>query len=522
MRPSMPASIRPCTRSFLVALACAALGAGSLAAAAAPSAIPARPEQLRFGALDFEVPNAEALRHELPGGVVLYVVPDRSLPLVNVVLNFRTGAYREPAEKPGLASFTASLMRLGGTASRTPAEFDEAADFLAAQIGSSAGDTGARASLNVLTSSLGPGLDLLFDMLRNPRFDAERLAVEQGKAIEAMKQRNDDADDIRNREWGWLINGREHFSSRRATAAQVESITRDDLAAFHRRTWGAQNFVAAISGDVDPQAIAAELGKRLAGWQAAEAAPWPPPGPRHEIRPGLYRVEKEIPQGKVRLGHRSIQVADWSSPEIYALEVMNDILGGGGFSSRMMRRVRSDEGLAYGAGSSFGFGVFWPGMFSVAYASKNPTVAYAMEIVLEELDKIRTAPPTAEELRVSKSSFIETFPRSFETAAEVAGTYAGDELIGRPHSYWYDYRARIEAVTGEQVLAAAQKYLKPDQLVALVVGKWSEIAPGDPEGRAKMDQFFGGKVEVLPLRDPLTLEPIEPGASGAAGAAGGD
>ena len=137
----------------------------------------------------------------------------------------------------------------------------------------------------------------------------------------------------------------------------------------------AASSTTAVSGDVDPQAIAAELGRRLAGWQAAEAAPWPPPGPRHELRPGLYRVEKEIPQGKVRMGHRSIQVADWPSPEIYALEVMNDILGGGGFSSRMMRRVRSDEGLAYGAGTTFGFGVFWPGTFTVGYASKNPTVA---------------------------------------------------------------------------------------------------------------------------------------------------
>ncbi len=500
MRRAVPSFVRVAVLLVTVFLA----PSGPLAG----ETIPARPEQLTFGPLAFEVPKAESMRYTLPGGVVVYVAPDRSLPLVSIVLNLRTGAFREPAGKPGLAALTASLMRLGGTATRTPEQFDESADFVAAQIGSSAGDTGARATLNVLTSALEPGLDLLFDMLRNPRFDEGRLSVEKGKALEAMKQRNDDADDILRREWSWLVNGREHFTSRSASAAELESISRADLVELHRRTWGPEKLVIAVSGDVDPKAIVAMFGKRLAGWTVVERAPWPPKGPEHQLRPGLYQVEKEIPQGKMRFGHRSIQVTDWSSPELYALEVMNDIFGGGGFTSRLMQKVRSNEGLAYGIGSRYGVGTFWPGTFLVGFESKNPTVAYAAKIALEELDWIRREPVSDEELRVSKASFIETFPRSFETAAAIAGTFANDELIGRPHSYWYDYTKQIESVTPERVLAAAKRNLRPEDLVALIVGKWAEIAPGDPEGRAKMEQLFGGKVEVLPLRDPLTLEPI--------------
>jgi predicted Zn-dependent peptidase len=495
-------------RIALVVLAAFPVPSLAAPAAAPPAAIPPRPEQLTYGPLSFEIPQAEKLRYTLKNGVVLYVVPDHSLPLVNVVLNFRTGAFRESAQKPGLAAMTASLMRLGGTATRTPEQFDEAADFIAAQIGSSAGNTGARASFNVMTASLGPGLDLLFDMLRNPRFDEERLSVEKGKSLEAMKQRNDDADDILSREWSWLVSGRDHFSSRRATAAELDSITRADLADFHRRTWGPEHLVVAVSGDVEPKAIVAELGRRLAGWKAAETSPWPPPGPSFEMSPGLYRAEKEIPQGKIRIGHKSIQVTDWADPELYALEVMNDILGSGGFTSRLMKVVRSNEGLAYGISSDFGFGIFWPATFAVGYESKNPTVAYAMKLALAEVEKMKRELVTAEELATSKASFIETFPRSFETAAAVAATYANDELIGRPHAYWYQYRVRIEAVTAERVLAAARKYLAPDRLTGLVVGKWSEIAPGDPGGHAKMEQLFGGKVTELPLRDPLTLEPV--------------
>ncbi|MGE0639649.1 MAG: M16 family metallopeptidase [Thermoanaerobaculia bacterium] len=469
--------------------------------------IPERPEELAYGPLRFEVPDASGFRHELPGGIVAYVVPDRSLPLVSVVLHLRTGAFRESAAQPGVASMTASLMRVGGTAERTPEEFDERADFLAAQIGSSAGDTGARVSLNVLSTSLDDGLDLLFEMLRTPRFDDSRLAIEKSKALEAMKQRNDDAGDIQTREWSWLMYGRDHFSSRRATAAQLGSITRADLVDFHRRTYGAEEMVIAVSGDVDAKAIVANLSRRLRGFRAGERAPWPPPASDYRPTPGLYHVEKDIPQGKVSIGHRSIRVTDWSNPELAALDVMNDILGGGGFTSRLVKRIRSDEGLAYGAGSNYGLGVFWPGVFGMGYASKNPTVAYAMEILLEEVDRIRREPVTAEELAIARSSAIDTFPRAFESAAQIAGTFAQDELIGRPHSYWTGYRARIGAVTAADVLAVAQKYLHPDELVTLVVGKWSEIAPGDPEGRATMEQFAGGKVEHLPLRDPLTLQP---------------
>ncbi len=471
--------------------------------------VPARPEKLTYKPFEFDAPDGDKYRHALPGGVVVYVVEDHSLPLVKLQATFRTGAFREGAGETGLAAMTASMMRQGGTAKLTPEEFDQKADFLAAMIGSSAGATSATASLDVITPALDPGLDLLFDMLRNPRFDEARLAVQKSTVLEEMKQRNDDAGDIADREWDFLSRGERHYASRRMTQASLESITREKLIAFHRRTWGPEHLVVAVSGDVDRAKILADLGRRLAGWRAGEPeAPWPPPGPEHTPPPGLYHVEKDIPQGKVTLGELGIQWKNYADPEPYALTVMNDILGGGGFTARLMKRVRSDEGLAYGAYSQFGIGTFWPGLFEIGFASKNPTVALATKIVLEEVEKIRTGLVSEEELRVSKRSFIDTFPRTFESPAATARTFAADEVIGRPHSYWQEYRRRIEAVSAENVRAAAVKYLDTSRLAMLVVGKWSEIAPGDAGGRAKMAELFGGEVRHLPLRDPLTLVPL--------------
>lgn len=506
----MPARRVPRVLQALAAVTALAVGSAqpALAAGAKPApAIPPRPEQLAYAPLKFEVPDAASYRHELAGGVVAYVVPDHSLPLVKVSLNFRTGAFREAPGKPGVAALAATMLRQGGTERMTPEQFDQRADFLAANLTSSASATGATVALDVLSSALDDGLGLLFDLVRTPRFDAARLAVEKGKLLEAMKQRNDDAGDIRDREWDWLMYGADHYSSRRLTEAGLAAIDRQDLVDFHRRTYGPEGLVIAISGDVEPDAILARIGQGLAGWSAAESAPWPPAGPAFEPRPGLYQVEKDIPQGKVVIGHRSVQWHDFADPEMYALMVMNDIYGGHGFTARLMKRVRSDEGLAYGAYSDYDLGFFWPSSFDISFASKNETVAYAAAIALEELGKMRAQPVTAEELEVSKASFIDSFPRSFESPARVARLFAADEILGRPHDYWTRFRERIRAVTAAQVQAAAQKYLHPDQLVMLVVGKWSEIEPGDPQGRAKMAQFFGGEVTRLPLRDPLTLEP---------------
>jgi len=495
-------------RTRRLAVAAAAFLAALPALAAGP--IPARPEELAYGPLRFEVPDRASYRHELANGIVAYVVPDHALPLVTVSLNVRTGSWLDPADKPGVAGLTARLLRVGGTESLTPEEFDERADFLAAGVGASAGDTGSSASLNVLTSALDEGLDLLFDMLRNPRFDAERLEIEKGKVLESLKQRNDDADSILGREWGWLLYGPGHVGSRKITAAELESIGRDDLVDFHRRTWGSQGLVLAISGDVEPETILPELERRLAGWTAEAPGDWPPTAPEFTPTPGLFHAEKDIPQGKVVLGHRTGVLDDWSNPDLAPLRVMNDILGGGGFTSRLVKRVRSDEGLAYGAWSSFGLGNYWSGAMSAGYASKNETVALALSIVLEEIDRIRREPASDEELRISKASFVETFPRAFESAAQIAGTFAADEILGRPASYWTDYRDRVQAVTADDVLRVAKAYLHPDELVMLVVGKWEEIAPGDPAGRASMAQFAGGEVAHLPTRDPLTLEPVDP------------
>jgi predicted Zn-dependent peptidase len=495
---------RPVALGVLLGLVGGLLAAG--ARARATDEIPGNPRELTFEGLVFEVPRAEPLRHEV-AGVPVYIVEDRALPLVDVSIQLRIGSFLDPVDKVGVASLAGALMRRGGAGALSARDFDRQADQLAADLGTSIGGTQGRAAMNCLTSVLDACLDLLFDMMKAPRFEAERLALEKENLLEQLEQRNDQPPSIANREWQWLLYGDEHFSSRLITGETLEAITREDLVALHRDYWRPENMVIAVSGDVDTQAMLAKLAARFADWPAGgKTVPWPPPKPTFVPEPGLYVYDKDIPQGRVHIGHLGLERTDWESQENAALAVANDILGGGGFTSRLVKRIRSDEGLAYSAGSAFVIGTYWPGTFEMQFQSKSETVAFAAKIALEEMARLRREPVSEEELRTAQASFIDTFPGNFDSSNTTVNLFASDELLGRPHSYWYGYRERLRAVDQKQILDVAQKYLHPDHLVFLIVGDWDAISQRADE-RASIDDLEAGAAQLLPERDPVSLVP---------------
>lgn len=468
-------------------------------------AIPPHPDQIKFPELRFEPPKAADYRRELPGGVTVYFAPSHELPLIDVTFTFPGGDYLDPPGKVGLARATASMMRRGGTTTISPEPFDEELDYLAANASVNAGLIRSGASLNCLASNFEQAFALFIDMVRHPGFDQERLDLYQKEVIENLKQRNDDAQDISQREWAALIYGPDHFEATEPTAAGISSIARADLEAMHARIFHPGNLVIAVSGDFDEPAMMAQLKKALEGWTAGPAAP-PPPEPVALVQPGVYHVEKDIPQGRVAIGKRSIARDD---PDWFAVQVMNRILGGGGFTSRIVSKVRSDEGLAYSAGSRVSTPVDYPGDFTASFQSKSATVALAAKIIMEEIERIRAEAVEADELELAKSAFIETFPRRFESKSGMLSVFVDDQLTGRPADFWQKYRDRVRAVSAQDVQRAAQAHLDPSQMAILVVGEWDDIVEGDLEKRASMADFYGGSVNHLPMRDPLTLEPME-------------
>jgi zinc protease len=484
-------------------------------APAAPSAapanagsIPGRPEQLVYPPLTFEAPRAADYRRTLSDGTVVFMAPNTEFPLISLSVTCMGGANLDPADRVGLASMTGSMMRRGGAGALGASEFDETLDFMATNMGVRVGEWNSSASLDCLASNFDESLKLFVDMLRNPGFDAARFKVAMDEAMEGLKQRNDSADSIIDREWGMMFWGTDHHAGRQPTGATLAAITQSDMREMAARIFHPGNMIVSVTGDFEPDAMAKKLEQALAGWPRGERNA-PPSAPKTDPAPGLYIAEKDIPQGKVYIGMRSIER---DNPDAIPYFVMNDILGGGGFSSRIMQRVRSDEGLAYSAGSRFAPDPFYAGSFRAGFQSKSPTVALAIKLIMDEISRIRTEPVSAEELEVAKASLIETFPQRFASKPAMLGVFVTDEWTNRPEGYWETFRDRVKAVTAADVQRVAQKYLKPDQMAFMVVGNWSDISKGDPQGRADMAKLcaeYGIAAPVmLPPRDPVTLEPV--------------
>lgn len=484
------------------------LGAVTPASAASSTTIPERPEKLTFPPLVYEPPSPEKFRVQLKSGPIAYVVPDRELPLVNIAILAHTGQYLEPASKIGVSELTGYLLARGGTRSKTAEELEERLAFLAAQLNSGIGEDQGSVSLNLLSKDIDEGLGILREVLTAPRFQEDKIALRKQQMLQEMKQRNDDSASIEFRERDFLAFGDDFWANRYSTAASVDSMSHADLEEFHRRSFFPANLVVAASGDFDRDAMIQKLEKLFADWPFSGERPPPIPTNAVFAPPGVYLVDKDVNQGRVAIMLPGILRDD---PDYFAVMVMNDILGGGGFTSHIMNRVRSDEGLAYSAFSRFPGGTYYPLTFAAGFQSKSRTVAYAASIVLQEMKQMAATPTSDEELDTSKRGFIDRFPRSFGTKAQVANIFAQDEFTGRyakDPEFWKKYRSRIEAVGKEDVQRVAKKFLTPDKLVILVVGQKDEILLGHPNHPVKLTEITTGQFKEVPLRDPLTMQPL--------------
>lgn len=485
----------------------AALMTGGTLAAPVQAELPAHPGDIAFPPLQFDPPSATEYRHEV-NGVPVFLMPSTEFPLITVSFTFKGGAYLEDPDATGLADALGSMLRRGGTTTVPAEALDEKFDFLAANVSAFVGGESSGATVNCLESNFDEAFALFLDMLRNPGFDAERLRVYKDEQLEQMKQRNDSPMAVVGMKMSELAWGDDHYRGRQTTQASLEAITPDRMRELHGRIFHPGNLYIAATGDFAVDEMLAVIGKALDGWPRGETA-GEPPAPSKSIEPGLYHADTaqaDLPQGTTVLLTRTMQRDD---PDVIPMAVMNRILGGGGFSSRVVNRIRSDEGLAYTAQTFNRPEIYYPGVFGGFFQSKNRTVALATKMMLEEIERMSVEPVTEEELQMNKNFLIEQFPQRFASKPAVLGTFVNDAMTDRDPEYWSTYRARVEAVSTEDVQNVAVKWLDPASIMILVVGNWDEIYPGDLEGRASMSDFFDGNVTHLPMRDPMTLEPME-------------
>lgn len=410
-------------------------------------------------------------RIQLSNGMVIFLQEDHELPLIQGSATIRGGARDVPADKAGLTGIYTQAWRTGGTATKSGDELDEFLDARAAQV-ETGGDTDSTSvSLDVLKGDFDTVFPIFVDLLRNPAFRQEKIDLAKTQANTMISRRNDEPGGILAREVNKLAYGASSPYARQSEYASIAAITRDDLLAFHRKTVHPNNIILAFIGDFDAKKMEKKLRDTFGSWQKGPQISKPDPAIT-AAAPGVYFIAKDdVTQANIAMFHAGIER---NNPDYYALTVMNDILSGG-FSGRLMKRLRSEKGLTYGVGGGVGANWDYPGLFRLQMATKSGTTLESIDALKVEAARLVTDPVTAEELSLAKDSILNAFVFTMDTREKALNQQVLLEFYGFPSDYFTKYPAMIGAVTADEVARVAKKYVHPDQLAIVVVGKESDF-----------------------------------------------
>jgi predicted Zn-dependent peptidase len=422
-------------------------------------------------------------RVELPNGITLFLLEDHELPTVAMAAMIRTGGRYVPADKTGLAYITGRVMRTGGTATRNGDELDKLLDRLGASVETGIETDAGSAFVSVLKEDVDKALPILSDILRNPAFPQPKIELARTELLDSISRRNENAHSISQREFTRIIYGPDSPYARLAQYDTVNSITRDDLVAFHKQFYQPENVIIGVWGDINTADMRAKVEKEFGSWQRGgkPKPPVPEVDPAAKTRTGVYVADKDdINQSEILIGGLGGKRND---PDYYANVVLATALGGG-FGSRLMNRVRSNEGLAYSTFATWSAQYDHPGLFYASAGTKSQTTMKALELIKQELAKIGQSELTDKEFQLAKDSILKGTAFDFDSTSKIVLRLMNYEYSGYPSDYLQRFNENINKVTKADALRVAKQYWNPAQLATLIVGKQADFdQPSTPIGK---------------------------------------
>ena len=444
------------------------------------SDIPASYKDIQFPEYKYVAPYPKDYRVEIADGIVGYIVSDRRLPLVNFTVYFENP--RVPASIKDEAAFEmlGSMLRRGGGGGISPTVLEDSLEFISAGVGSAAGIWTASFDIDCLSKDFVSVLDLTKKVLLAPAFDKDQLEIVKTKSATSYEQRYDTPAKVLS-----ALRAKVNYAPNNrlwdATGDEYKKVTEADMKRLARGVFQSKRVIFALSGDVDRDSSVQLLKDFFAEWRSDTSAvslkpadsAFVSPEPLAYLRkPGTYVVDKDITQANIAINQPFVKRPH---PDYYPAAVASFILGGGSFTSRLMNRVRSDEGLAYSVYSTVGNDYRDTAMTTIALQTKVESVDFALKLVFEEVEKLAKEGPSAEELEQAKKALIESLPSLFDSPSATATIFAKGELLGKTYDHYLDYVKEINAVTADQVKAMIAKYFARDKMTISIVGPVSKF-----------------------------------------------
>jgi zinc protease len=428
-------------------------------------------------------------REKLPNGLQVVILERHEVPLAHLLFVAKGGSSTDPAGKAGALSLAVESLRRGA-GGRSAIQIEEALDGLGARLATATNPDDARIGLDLLVKDLSRGLDLLADLVLRTRFEPAEVEKEKAQTLARLEQLKDEPSAVASRHFQALLYGAHPYGRpEEGTSSSVGALGRDDVAAAHAARFVPANCVLVVVGDLSAASVLEQVRERFGSWKgdASESLEIAPPeAPRG--RRVLLLDKPDSSQSQVRLGGLGIRRAD---PAYEALLLANTVLGGG-FTSRLVDRLRVDLSLTYGASSQMPARRTTGPLF-VSTFTPTETSRKILDAALEVLAKFREQGPTAQELEKARGYLSGLFAIGLQSLENVAHQLASEQVFGLPADSLATTLDRYAAVTLEQAREAAKRY-RTDDLTIVLLGKAEAVKP----------QLEGlGEVRV----EPFTKEP---------------
>lgn len=435
-------------------------------------ALPASYKDVQFPEFVYVAPHPRDYRVEVAPGITGYIACDRSLPLVNFTVYFEESSVPSVLKDEAASSMVSAMLRRGAGGGMAPHDLDDSLEFISAGLSTSAGTFSSMFDIDCLSKDFANLLELSKKVLTAPGFDKEQLELVKANFVTSYDRRFDTPAKILS-----ALKAKVNYEANPrlwdANAEEYKAVTAEDVKRLAAGVYSSKRIVFALSGDVDRDSSMAMLKDFFASWKVEAGAEKPAPKPLSFLRkPGIYVVDKDITQANISMNQPFVKRPH---PDYYPAAVASFILGGGSFTSRLMNRVRSDEGLAYSIYSSVGNDYRDTSMVTIALQTKVESVDFALKLIYEEVEKLAQGGPSEEELSQAKKALIESLPSLFDSPSSTAIIFAKGELLGKSQDHYLDYVKEINAVTAEQVKAMILKYFDKSKMTISIVAPVSKL-----------------------------------------------
>lgn len=417
--------------------------------------------------LDFRPPVPEL--HEVEGVPVLHL-QDPGVPLVTFLARFHGGYALFGRESYAAGTALPSLLRYGGTVARTPASVDEALEHYALQTAFGGGGESVSSSMNTLTEHVDTALHLWGQMLREPRFDSAEIEVWRGREMESVRRRADDPQRLAFSEFNRLLYG-DHPIGWEMEEADLapERVVPDRFHELHGRIVCRDNLTMGVAGDLPWAELKPRLETLLGGWPRCEAPLPPSPLPDIRREAGVFVIARDLEQAVLVMAHPAgVRLSE--SPEYFSAQIANAILGAGGFSSRILSRVRTEQGYAYSAASLWTTPRRYDGLVGAITRTRPENAVPALRLILDIMSGMREEEPAADEVDTAVDQMVNGFVFNFETPAQIVSRRMFYLALELPADWLERYLRGIQRVTPRSVRTVFEQNLRPEEMTILVVG----------------------------------------------------